>query len=83
MSEENSSGAAYLAAFKRSTPQGSGAAPAPAPVLLPEKQTSCAASAGITNSQAAERRRSPRYRCQEALTKREAGSSVGNLGDIH
>ncbi|MFZ0770700.1 MAG: PilZ domain-containing protein [Candidatus Sulfotelmatobacter sp.] len=76
MPDENSAGAAYLAALKQSTPQAAGAAPARAPVPSSESRDEGAAPAGTANSALNEMRRSPRYRCQGSARLREIGSGA-------
>ncbi|MGA2022752.1 MAG: PilZ domain-containing protein [Candidatus Sulfotelmatobacter sp.] len=66
MSDENSAGAAYLAALKQSAPRAAGAAPARGPLSQPD----------IPNSTADNKRQSPRYRCQGSARLRELGSGV-------
>jgi hypothetical protein len=78
MSDENNTGAAYLAALKRGTPQAAGAAPARAPDSASARQNRIggAAPAGTEGSPAVERRRSPRYPCQGSAHLRDARTGV-------
>jgi hypothetical protein len=76
MSDENSTGAAYLAALKQSAPRAAGAAPARAPLPPPDTGTESAPPAGTANSTAGEKRQSARYRCQGSARLRELGSGV-------
>lgn len=75
MSDENSAGAAYLAALKKSTPQAAGAAPARAPLPPLENRTTDSVPPGRENP-VGEKRRSPRYRCQGSAHLREISSGV-------
>jgi PilZ domain len=79
MSDDDSAGAAYLAALKQSTvrPAPTGAAPgrAPDPVVSGETRLAPAVSAGRTGP-VAEKRRSPRYRCQGSAQLREINSGA-------
>jgi len=78
MSDEIDAGAAYLAALKRSTvSQASGAAPARAPASSSPPETSHAANvAPGRTGPVAEKRKSPRYRCQGSAQLREIKSGV-------
>ena len=76
MSDENSAGAAYLAALKQSAPRAAGAAPARAPLSPPDILTESAAATGTANSTADNKRQSARYRCQGSARLRELGSGV-------
>jgi len=65
MSEENSAGASYLAALKKTTgPQTAAAAPARTP------------GARASNYAASEKRKSPRYKCEGSVRIQQAGSSL-------
>ncbi len=75
MSDENGAGAAYLAALRQTTPQAAGAAPARA-TSPSETSTENIFPAGRPAPVAAEKRRSPRYRCQGSAHLREVSSSV-------
>jgi hypothetical protein len=75
MSDENSAGAAYLVALKKSTPQAAGAAPARAPLLPPENRTRVSVPP-VRENPLVEKRRSPRYRCQGSAHLREISSGV-------
>jgi hypothetical protein len=74
MADENDAGAAYLAALKQSSaPQTAGAATARAP----EVPRSTALRAGSVNpAGSADKRRSPRYRCQGSAHILEISSGV-------
>src|SRR5271156_2277041 len=74
MSDENSAGASYLAALKRSSPQTAGAAAARAPISSAETRSGSAVPPQEANS--SERRRSPRYRCQGSAQLRDVRSGV-------
>ncbi|MFZ0761674.1 MAG: PilZ domain-containing protein [Candidatus Sulfotelmatobacter sp.] len=79
MPDETDAGAAYLAALKRSaTPQGAAAAPARAPEAARPDQTGSGSVAGpgIPGSNGADKRRSPRYRCQGSAHLGEIDSDV-------
>jgi len=76
MSDENSAGAAYLAALKQSAPRAAGAAPARAPLPPPDIGIESTAATGTANSIAGDKRQSPRYRCQGSARLRELGSGV-------
>jgi hypothetical protein len=76
MSDENDAGAAYLAALRQSTaPQTAGAAPARVPDAPRSARTSGAGPPG-RNSALAEKRRSPRYRCQGSAHLRQIDCDV-------
>jgi hypothetical protein len=68
MSEDKTAGASYLAALKR-TGAATGAAPARAPQTPGDGRA-------LSDSRPAEKRRSPRYRCQGSANLREIGSGV-------
>jgi hypothetical protein len=78
MSEQNDVGAAYLASLKRSTaPGGTGTAAARASDAAPPPET--APFKGVATGRTgpvAEKRRSPRYRCQGSAQLREVKSGV-------
>ena len=78
MPDENNSGAAYLAALKRSTPQAAGAAPARASDSTSPSgnRTGGVEPDGKAGSTGVEKRRSPRYRCQGSAHLREISSGV-------
>jgi hypothetical protein len=76
MSDEQTAGAAYLAALKQSTPQAAGAAAARAPIPSPESGRDHTAANGTTNPSPDNRRQSPRYRCQGSARLRELGTGV-------
>jgi hypothetical protein len=76
MPNENSAGAAYLAALKQSTPQAAGAAPGRTPVSSSESRNGGGGPVGTPNSPQVEKRRSPRYRCQGSAHLREIRSGV-------
>jgi hypothetical protein len=65
MSDEANAGAAYLAALKQSKPQAAATAAAPART-----------SSSGTNSNYAEKRKSPRYRCQGSARLRQLGGGI-------
>jgi hypothetical protein len=74
MADENDAGAAYLAALKQSTPpQAAGAGSARAPEV---PQSAEARAGGVNPAGSADKRRSPRYRCQGSAHIREANSGV-------
>ena len=78
MSDENDAGAAYLAALKRSTAgpaTGAAAAPAPDSAGPPPTTTENGVSVGRTGP-VAEKRKSPRYRCQGRAQLREINSGA-------
>jgi hypothetical protein len=75
MSDENSAGASYLAALKRSSPQAAGAAAARAPIAS-ETRAGSAAPPQEEGGNSSERRRSPRYRCQGSAQLRDVRSGV-------
>ncbi|MFZ0317734.1 MAG: PilZ domain-containing protein [Candidatus Sulfotelmatobacter sp.] len=75
MSDENSAGAAYLAALKQSAPSSAGMAPAHAPIPSSRLQIAPAAVTG-TETSGSEKRKSPRYRCQGSARLREIASNV-------
>lgn len=76
MPDENSAGAAYLAALKQATPQAAGAAPGRAPVFSSENRNGSVVPADAPNSTHVEKRRSPRYRCQGSAHLCEIRSRV-------
>lgn len=76
MLDENSSGAAYLARLKQSAPQGTGTAPALATIPNREKQAGGETSRSSANPHPAEKRKSPRYRCQGSAHLRETSRGV-------
>jgi len=74
MADEEDAGAAYLAALKQSSPpQAAAAAPARASVAPRSPQTR---TAGPNPTRSAEKRRSPRYRCQGSAHINEIGKAV-------
>src|ERR1700691_2799212 len=75
MPDENNAGAAYLARLKQATPQAAGAAPARAPVSSSERNPGTV-PAVPANPAFAEKRRSPRYRCQGSAHLREITTGV-------
>jgi hypothetical protein len=75
MSDENSAGAAYLAALKQSSPHAAGTAAARAPVSPPIGQHAGASPSGVS-SDAHDKRKSPRYGCQGSARLREIASGV-------
>jgi hypothetical protein len=76
MSDESTTGAAYLAALKKSTPQAAATAAAPARSSSSDSLTLSSAATPNTNSKPGEKRKSPRYRCQGSARLRELGSGV-------
>jgi hypothetical protein len=78
MSDEQSTGAAYLAALKQSKPRAAGAAAAAAPARAPAPtvQTRGASPIGNTGFPAEDQRQSPRYRCQGSARLQELASGV-------
>lgn len=79
MSDDKEAGAAYLASLKHpTTTHAAGAAPARAlEIVQPaEMRTGVTGPAGGTNHAGAEKRRSPRYKCQGSVRVQEAGTSV-------
>jgi PilZ domain-containing protein len=76
MSDESTTGAAYLAALKKSTPQAAATAAAPARSSSSDNLTLSSAATPDANSKPGEKRRSPRYRCQGSARLRELGSGV-------
>ena len=78
MSDENDAGAAYLAALKRSTagpPTGAAAARAPDSAAPPAPPAEKGVSLGRTGP-VAEKRKSPRYRCEGSAQLREISSGA-------
>ncbi|MGC2446829.1 MAG: PilZ domain-containing protein [Candidatus Sulfotelmatobacter sp.] len=75
MPEDIDEGVAYLRALKQSAVQTSGAATAPAPEARASHQVTTAANAADQFS-GAEKRRSPRYRCEGSAEVREEGCDV-------
>jgi len=79
MADEPDAGAAYLAALKQSTgpptgPQASGAA---APASAPEAPRSAGTrTGGMISPASADKRKSPRYRCQGSAHIREIATGV-------
>jgi PilZ domain len=74
MADENDEGAAYLAALKQSTaPQAAGAAPARAPEV---PRSGGSRAGGMITPGSADKRKSPRYRCQGSAHIREIESGV-------
>jgi hypothetical protein len=74
MADENDAGAAYLAALKQSaSPQAAGAAPARAPEVPRSAGTP---KGGLNPPGSADKRRSPRYRCQGSAHIREIETGV-------
>jgi hypothetical protein len=79
MSDDKEAGAAYLASLKHpATTDASGAAPARAlEIARPtEMRTGTTGPTGATSHAGAEKRRSPRYKCQGSVRVQEAGTSV-------
>jgi hypothetical protein len=76
MSDENSAGAAYLAALKQSAPSAAATARAPATVPSPRLPPDNPAATGTEHSVPDNRRKSPRYRCQGSARVRDLSSSV-------
>ena len=74
MPDENSAGASYLAALKRSSPQAAGTAAARAPSSSLE--TGPSGSPASAQAYPGDRRKSPRYSCQGSAHLREIGSGV-------
>jgi hypothetical protein len=75
MAEENNDGSAYLKALRQATDPQSGAAAAPA--REPERLVNNAPTAQNGESfQGAEKRRSPRYKCEGSAEVREEGCDV-------
>ena len=84
MSNENDPGAAYLAALKQSTASpGAGAGPARAPEAAPfgDIHPTNQVTSGRTGP-VAEKRRSPRYRCQGSAQLREVNSGVATWATV-
>ena len=75
MPEDIDEGVAYLRALKQSAVQTGGAATAPAPEARASHQVTTAPSAADQFS-GAEKRRSPRYRCEGSAEVREEGCDV-------
>jgi hypothetical protein len=74
MADENDAGASYLAALKQSTvPQAAGAGSARAPAAPRPAQIP---GDGVNPAGGADKRRSPRYRCQGSANIRELNSGV-------
>jgi hypothetical protein len=74
MAEENDAGAAYLAALKQSSaPQAAGAASARAPEV---RRPAALRAGGVNPAGSADKRRSPRYRCQGSAHILEIASGV-------
>jgi hypothetical protein len=74
MADENDAGAAYLAALRQSSaPQAAGAAPARAPEV---PRSSGIRAGGAISRGSADKRKSPRYRCQGSAHIRETASGV-------
>jgi len=74
MAEENDAGAAYLAALKQSSaPQAAGAASARAPEV---RRPTALRAGGVNPAGSADKRRSPRYRCQGSAQILEIASGV-------
>src|SRR5215472_7780549 len=75
MAQELDDGVAYLRALKQATGSQSAAAPAPAPE--PDKPLGAPPAAGESESfGGAEKRRSPRYKCEVSAEVREDGCDV-------
>jgi len=79
MADKNDAGAAYLAALRQSTgqsssPQAAAAAPARAPGIPPSD--GIVAPPERTNSGTADKRKSPRYKCQGSARLQRVGSTV-------
>jgi hypothetical protein len=74
MADEEDAGAAYLAALKQSSvPQAAGAAPARAPAVPRPLETR---TRGMIPPGSADKRKSPRYRCQGSAHIREIDTGV-------
>jgi hypothetical protein len=74
MADEQDAGAAYLAALKQSTgPQAGGAAAASAPEVPRSARTR---TGGMISPGSADKRKSPRYRCQGSAHIREIDTGV-------
>jgi hypothetical protein len=80
MSDENSAGAAYLAALKQSAPRAAGAAAAGAAAARAPISQHIGTDGGTTSetpsSLPGDKRKSPRYGCQGSARLRELGSGV-------
>ncbi len=77
--DENSDGAAYLSALKRSgSPQAAGttAARAPQPAHSAETPAGQVAPSNRASAAGAEKRKSPRYKCKGSARLQENGSAV-------
>jgi hypothetical protein len=80
MADENDAGAAYLAALKQSAaPRAAGATPAktsaPKPASFPEARVGSGTPSARAGP-AAEKRRTPRYKCQGSAQLRETDAGV-------
>jgi len=78
MTQEINDGTAYLMALKHSVAQPGGAATAPAPEAAPRDQLAAAGATPHADDQfhGAEKRRSPRYKCEGSAEVREEGCDV-------
>lgn len=72
--QETNDGIAYLMALKQATSSQSGAAAAPA--REPDRVQEAAPAQNPENFQGAEKRRSPRYKCESSAEVREDGGDV-------
>jgi hypothetical protein len=78
MSDEESAGASYLAALKRSIPQPAGSASGAAAARAPFSSENRSADGATEKARPSpgDKRRSPRYGCQGSAHLRELGSGV-------
>ena len=74
MAQETNDGTAYLMVLKQATSSQSGAAAAPA--REPDRVQEAARAQNPENFQGAEKRRSPRYKCESSAEVREDGGDV-------
>jgi hypothetical protein len=75
MSNELDAGASYLASLKRTSP-ASAAVPASVPKNVAGSQAGTAHASNAPRPDAAEKRKSPRYRCQGSARIKEIGSET-------
>src|SRR5438270_8499802 len=74
MADDNDAGAAYLSALRQSTKANVGAAAAPARALDPNHPATTLPQK--SNSASAEKRKSPRYKCEGSARIQHVGSAT-------
>ena len=81
MAEPANEGVAYLAALKQSSTLYP-SAPGPVAAEQPQKDSTTLTTPSDANYQGAEKRRSPRYKCEGSVELREEGRDVGTYASF-